>query len=377
MTSRLLSAKRIVVKIGSALLIDYDKARPRQDWLASLAEDVTRLRVEGKQVVIVSSGSIALGRFALGLKATPRLEEKQAAAAAGQARLMHAYETVFATYNTTVAQALLTPDDTERRRRWLNARATLETLLELGAVPVVNENDTVATEEIRYGDNDRLAARVAQMISADALVLLSDIDGLYTADPRVNPGAEHIPEVRQIDARIEAMAGGVNTQARVGSGGMRTKIEAAKIAVSAGCATAVAPGADAHPLKRLADGGKCTWFVPHETPKAAYKAWIAGSLAPQGALVIDDGAVTALRAGKSLLPAGVTDVRGAFEKGDAVRILGPQGAEIARGLACYDAEDARKIKGLKSSAIEAALGYALGAALVHADDLVVTGFSTH
>jgi glutamate 5-kinase len=373
MTNPLISAKRIVVKIGSALLIDHQRARPRQDWLASLAEDVTRLRGEGKQVVIVSSGSIALGRFALGLKATPRLEEKQAAAAAGQARLMHAYETVFAAYDTPVAQALLTPDDTERRRRWLNARATLETLLDLAAVPVVNENDTVATEEIRYGDNDRLAARVAQMIGADALILLSDIDGLYTADPRLHPEAEHIPLVRAIDARIEAMAGGINAQARVGSGGMRTKIEAAKIAVSAGCATAVAPGHDAHPLRRLADGGKCTWFLPHETPRAAYKAWIAGSLAPQGALVIDAGAAAALRAGKSLLPAGVTDVRGAFEKGDAVRILDPGGAEIARGLACYDAADARKIKGLKSSAIEAALGYDLGAALVHADDLVVLG----
>jgi glutamate 5-kinase len=373
MTNPLIAAKRIVVKIGSALLIDHQRARPRQDWLASLAEDVTRLRGEGKQVVIVSSGSIALGRFALGLKATPRLEEKQAAAAAGQARLMHAYETVFAAYDTPVAQALLTPDDTERRRRWLNARATLETLLDLAAVPVVNENDTVATEEIRYGDNDRLAARVAQMIGADALILLSDIDGLYTADPRLHPEAEHIPLVRTIDARIEAMAGGINAQARVGSGGMRTKIEAAKIAVSAGCATAVAPGHDAHPLRRLADGGKCTWFLPHETPRAAYKAWIAGSLAPQGALVIDAGAAAALRAGKSLLPAGVTDVRGAFEKGDAVRILDPGGAEIARGLACYDAADARKIKGLKSSAIEAALGYDLGAALVHADDLVVLG----
>jgi len=208
MNNPLLSAKRIVVKIGSALLIDYERGRPAQDWLAALAEDVTRLRTEGRQVVIVSSGAVALGRFALNLKSTTRLEEKQAAAAAGQARLVRAYETVFATYNTPVAQALLTPDDTERRRRWLNARATLETLLQLGAVPIVNENDTVATEEIRYGDNDRLAARVAQMISADALVLLSDIDGLYTADPRIDPSAEHIPEVRTITPAIEAMAGG-------------------------------------------------------------------------------------------------------------------------------------------------------------------------
>ncbi len=373
MTNPLSSARRVVVKIGSALLIDYERARPRHDWLATLAEDIAGLRAEGTHVVIVSSGAVALGRFALGLKSSGRLEEKQAAAAAGQARLMHAYETVFATYNTTVAQALLTPDDTERRRRWLNARATLETLLELGAVPIVNENDTVATEEIRYGDNDRLAARVAQMIGADALVLLSDIDGLYTADPRVDASAVHVPEVRAITAEIEAMAGGVNMQAQVGSGGMRTKIEAAKIAVSAGCATAITKGADAHPLKRLADGGKCTWFLAHETPRAAYKAWIAGSLSAQGALVVDDGACKALRGGKSLLPAGVTDVRGAFEKGDAVRILSADGREIARGLARYDAGDARRIKGLKSSAIEGALGYTIGDELVHADDLVVTG----
>ena len=373
MTSPLSSAKRIVIKIGSALLVDYQSARPRQGWLHALAEDVVIFKQSGGQVVIVSSGSIALGRFTLGLKRSHRLDEKQAAAAAGQSRLMHAYETAFATHSVPVAQALLTPDDTERRRRWLNARATLETLLRLGAVPIVNENDTVATEEIRYGDNDRLAARVAQMIGADALILLSDIDGLYERDPRSDPTAAHIPEVRAITPAIEAMAGGINAAAAVGSGGMRTKIEAAKIATAAGCAVAIMKGQDNRPLSRLRDGARATWFLPHETPKAAYKSWIAGALAPQGAVQVDGGAVTALKSGKSLLPAGVTDVRGAFEKGDAVRILGPEGGEIGRGLASYDSSDAAKIKGLKSAAIEEALGYEAGAALIHADDLVLTG----
>jgi glutamate 5-kinase len=372
-TSPLSSAKRIVVKIGSALLVDYESARPRQGWLHALAEDIVRFKQDGGQAVIVSSGSIALGRFTLGLKRSARLDEKQAAAAAGQSRLMHAYETAFATHRVPVAQALLTPDDTERRRRWLNARATLDTLLRLNAVPIVNENDTVATEEIRYGDNDRLAARVAQMIGADALILLSDIDGLYERDPRADPSAAHIPEVHAITPAIEAMAGGINAAAAVGSGGMRTKIEAAKIATAAGCAVAIMRGEENNPLRRLHEGARATWFLPHETPKAAYKAWIAGALAPQGIVQVDSGAVSALKSGKSLLPAGVTDVRGLFEKGDAVRNLGPEGGEIARGLACYDSSDAAKIKGMKSGAIEAALGYEAGAALIHADDLVLTG----
>ncbi len=373
MTSPLASAKRIVVKIGSALLIDYERARPRSAWLHALAEDIVRLRQDGAQVVIVSSGAVALGRYALGIKRSEKLEEKQAAAAAGQSRLMHAYETVFATYNTPVAQALLTPDDTERRRRWLNARATFDALLRFGAVPIVNENDTVATEELRYGDNDRLAARVAQMIGADALILLSDVDGLYERDPHSDPTAAHIPEVRAITPAIEAMAGGINAGAAVGSGGMRTKIQAAKIATAAGCAVAIVRGDENNPLRRLIEGARATWFLPHETPKAAYKAWIAGALAPQGALTVDAGAATALKSGKSLLPAGVTHVSGKFEKGDAVRVLDPNGFEIARGLACYDAGDAAKIKGLRSAAIEAALGYEAGAALIHADDLVLMG----
>jgi glutamate 5-kinase len=366
-SARLSSARRIVVKIGSALLMGED-GRAHARWLATLADDIAAL---GKETLIVSSGAIALGCHALGLSGRLRLEEKQAAAAAGQARLMRAYEEAFAPHGITVAQALLTPDDTERRRRWLNARATLETLLSLKALPVINENDTVATVEIRYGDNDRLAARVAQMISADALILLSDVDGLYDKDPRAHGDARFIPEVDAITPAIEAMAGGANAAAGVGSGGMRTKIEAAKIATRAGCAVAITKGGAPNPLQRLRDGAPATWFVPSATARAAYKAWIAGTLAPQGALVIDAGAAAAVQAGKSLLPAGVTEVRGAFEKGDAVRILAPEGEEIARGLARYDAEDARRIAGAKSGEIEQRLGYSAGAALVHADDLAL------
>ncbi|MGE0044385.1 MAG: glutamate 5-kinase [Hyphomonadaceae bacterium] len=361
-------AKRIVLKIGSSLLIDVETGAPARAWLEALAEDVAAAMRRGRKIVIVSSGAVAIGRRALELSGALKLEEKQAAAAAGQARLVRAYEEAFAQHAIPVAQALLTPDDTERRRRWLNARATLETLLSLGALPIVNENDTVATAEIRYGDNDRLAARVAQMISADALILLSDIDGLYERDPRRDPSAAHIPEVRAVTPALEAMAG---DPGRHGSGGMRTKLDAAKIALAAGCATAITEGKAAHPLKRLAEGARATWFLPQTAPKAAYKTWIAGTLAPQGALIVDAGAAAALKEGKSLLPAGVTAVRGNFEKGDAVQILGPGEAEVGRGLARYDAADARKIIGLKSSAIEAALGYAAGAALVHADDLAL------
>lgn len=371
MSTPLTNAKRIVIKIGSALLVDGATGQPARAWLAALADDVAEAHKNGQSVLIVSSGAIALGRRVLGLSKSARLEEKQAAAAAGQARLMGAYEEAFARHNIPVAQALLTPDDTERRRRWLNARATLETLLDLGAVPIVNENDTVATAEIRYGDNDRLAARAAQMVSADALLLLSDIDGLYERDPRSDPSAQFVPEVREITSAIETMAGGVNEAAGVGSGGMRTKIEAAKIATAAGCAVAITKGAEFNPLSRLKAGARATWFLPHATPRAAYKAWIAGRLDPKGSLTVDAGAVAALRAGKSLLPAGVTEVRGAFEKGDAVRILGPDGVELGRGLARYDASDAARIKGLKSTAIAETLGYEAGAALVHANDLVV------
>lgn len=372
MSVELAAAKRIVIKIGSALLVDAVTGEPARAWLAALADDVAAARKAGQEICIVSSGAVALGRRALGLTRTLKLEEKQAAAAAGQAKLMGAYEEAFARHGIPVAQALLTPEDTERRRRWLNARATLETLIGLGAAPIINENDTVATAEIRYGDNDRLAARAAQMISADALILLSDIDGLYERDPHIDPGARFIAEVAEITPAIEAMAGGANTQSGVGSGGMRTKIDAAKIATRAGCAVAITKGAEPRPLSRLRSGARATWFLASATPQAAYKAWIGGHLAPRGELVIDAGAAAALRAGKSLLPAGVVEVRGAFEKGDAVRILAAGDGEIARGIARYDAADAIKIKGLQSNAIADALGYAAGAALVHADDLVLS-----
>ena len=366
MTTPLDNAKRVVIKIGSSLLIDAQTGEPARPWLAALAEDVAAARRAGQSVLIVSSGAIALGRRALNLDGPLRLEQKQAAAAAGQSRLMAAYAEAFAP--VPVAQALLTPDDTERRRRWLNARATLEALLALGAVPIVNENDTVATAEIRYGDNDRLAARAAQMVSADVLVLLSDIDGLYQRDPRKDSSAEFVPEVQSITPAIEAMAG---EPGALGAGGMRTKLEAAKIAAHAGCAVAITKGENPRALSRLKAGARATWFLPRSNPRAAYKSWIAGTLSPQGALTVDNGAAAALSAGKSLLSAGVTKVEGGFEKGDAVRILNAAGQEIARGLARYDAADAAKIKGLNSAAIADALGYAAGPALVHADDLVL------
>lgn len=368
MASPLATAKRVVLKIGSALLVDPSTGEPARAWLNALADDVATVRDKGQQVLIVSSGAVALGRRVLGLTQTRRLDEKQAAAAAGQARLMAAYEAAFARHAIPVAQALLTPDDTERRRRWLNGRATLETLLKLGAVPIINENDTVATIEIRYGDNDRLAARAAQMISADALILFSDVDGLYDADPRRNPNAAFIPEVREITPAVEAMAGDPGA---LGAGGMRTKIEAAKIATQAGCAVAIVRGGGDAPLSAISQGGRATWFLPTATPKAAYKSWIAGALKPQGEVTVDDGALAALRAGKSLLAAGITHVSGAFEKGDAVRIMSGA-SEVGRGLARYDAAETARIKGLKSADIAAALGYDAGAVIVHADDLVLS-----
>lgn len=367
----LTAARRIVVKLGSALVADA--AAPARARLAGIAAAVAQWRTQGRTTVIVSSGAVALGRGALGLVAGRlRLEEKQAAAAAGQARLMRAWEEAFGVHAIPAAQILLTPDDTEIRRRWLNARATFETLLSRGAIPIVNENDTVATQELRYGDNDRLAARVAQMIGADVLLLLSDVDGLYSADPRTDPKADHIAHVAQITTEVEAMAGGVNAAAGVGSGGMRTKIEAAKIATAAGCWTAVADGRAPTALDALADGARATWFAPATEPAAAYKAWIAGALKPAGVITVDAGAAAALRAGKSLLPAGAIAIAGAFEKGDAVRIVDAAGIEVARAIARYDAADANRIKGLKSDQIETVLGYADGATLAHADDIVLT-----
>ena len=370
--SRLATARRIVVKVGSALLIDEATGAADRAWLAAFAADAARLKARGQQLLVVSSGAVALGRKRLGLgRGKLDLPQKQAAAAAGQSLLMHAWEGALAPHGIITAQVLVTRDDTEMRQRWLNARATVETLLGLGVAPVVNENDTVATDEIRYGDNDRLAARVAQMIGADLLVLLSDVDGLYASDPRRDPGARHIPVVAELTAEIDAMAGGANADSGVGVGGMATKLMAARIAAGAGCATMITLGGRPAPLGAVEEGARHTLFEPSLTPAAAYKAWIAGSLAPQGALVIDAGAVAALRDGKSLLPAGVRAVEGQFGKGDAVVVLGEDGREVARGLARYDAAEAERIRGLRSAGIEAVLGYTAGPTLIHADDLAL------
>jgi len=366
----LTQARRIVVKVGSALLVDADSGRINRAWLETLVEDLLRLRKRGQRVVLVSSGAIALGRRRLGLKhGTLRLEESQAAAAVGQIRLAHAYKELLESHDVTVAQVLLTLEDSERRRRYLNARATLEALLELGALPVINENDTVATAEIRYGDNDRLAARVAQMTGADCLVLLSDVDGLYSADPNKERSARFIHEVRQITPEIEAMAG--RSLSQVGSGGMTAKIVAAKIAVSAGCHMCIAAGAQRHPLRRIEEGVDCTWFVPTATPAAARKQWIAGTLRPLGAITIDAGALRALLEGRSLLPAGVTAARGRFDRGDTVSVLATDGAEVARGIIAYSDADAARIMGRKSSEIAALLGFRGRDEMIHRDDLVL------
>jgi glutamate 5-kinase len=367
---RFTEAKRVVVKVGSALLVDGDKGRLNRAWLESFTEDVAAYRKRGLEVILVSSGAIALGRRHLGLSPGKlKLEESQAAAAVGQIRLAHAYKELLDAHEITVAQILLTLGDTEQRRRYLNARGTLNTLLALGAVPVINENDTVATAEIRYGDNDRLAARVAQMVGADCLILLSDIDGLYTADPAMDPDAQFIAKVLEITPAIEAMATGSSSD--MGSGGMQTKIAAAKIAVSAGCHLCIAKGAEAHPLKRIEDGERCTWFVPSSTPLATRKQWIAGTLKPAGAIAIDDGAVRALMGGKSLLPAGVTRALGRFDRGDTVSIIGPDGTEVARGICAYSDSDAARIIGRKSADIEKTLGFRGRDEIVHRDDLVL------
>ena len=368
---RLRSARRVVVKVGSALLVDAATGRLNRDWLAALAGDLAGVRRGGQELVVVSSGAIALGRGPLQLAAGRlRLEESQAAAAVGQIRLAHAWTEVLEQMGLTVAQVLLTLGDTEQRRRYLNARGTLFTLLRLGAVPVINENDTVATAEIRYGDNDRLAARVAQMLSADCLVLLSDVDGLYSADPARDAGATLIQQVARITPEIEAMAGGVSSA--VGSGGMATKLAAAKISLAAGCHMCVANGRETHPLRRIAEGARCTWFVAEASPLTVRKQWIAGSLQPVGELHVDAGAVRALRDGRSLLPAGVTKVGGRFDRGDPVVVRGPDGAEVARGLCAYSNGDAEQIRGRRSSELEELLGFRGRDEMIHRDDLVLT-----
>ena len=375
MTSRLAKARRIVVKIGSALLVDQAGGAVKARWLASLVADLAAMRARGSDVIVVSSGAIALGRRAIGLGpgALP-LEESQAAAAIGQIALAHAWSEALRKHNIVAAQILVTLKDTEERRRYLNARSTLTTLLAHGAIPVINENDTVATSEIRYGDNDRLAARVASMMSADCLVLLSDIDGLYTAPPGT-PGAEFLPEVKDITPAIEAMAG--RPVSGVGSGGMITKIEAGKIALAAGCSMVIASGHDLHPLRLIEETARCTWFIAGATPLQSRKRWIGGSLVPMGRLIVDKGAAGALGRGKSLLPAGVRRVEGGFARGDAVAIVNEEGAEIARGLVAYDMADALRIAGLKSSEIERTLGFRGRDEMVHRDDLVMTGMAVH
>jgi len=367
--SPLQAARRVVVKVGSALLVDGRSGRLNRAWLESLIEDLLRMRRRGQQLILVSSGAIALGRRHLGLPAgSLPLEQSQAAAAVGQIRLAHAYKELLEPHEVTVAQILLTLEDSEQRSRFLNARATLETLLELGALPVINENDTVATAEIRYGDNDRLAARVAQMSGADCLVLLSDVDGLYTADPNVDARAGFIETVEQITPQIEAMGG--RSASAVGSGGMATKIAAAKIAVHAGCHMVIAAGAHQHPLKRIEQRGRCTWFLPRSTPLAARKQWIAGTLRPAGALHIDAGAWRALREGRSLLPAGVVSTTGRFEAGDTVSVLA-EGTEVARGMVAYSEADTTRIMGRHSADIESLLGFRGREELIHRDDLVI------
>ncbi|MGH7044869.1 MAG: glutamate 5-kinase [Stellaceae bacterium] len=371
----LAGARRLVVKIGSALLVAAD-GEVRRPWLDLLADDVARCRARGQDVILVSSGAIAVGRRHLGLAGNRlRLEEKQAAAATGQIRLAHAYQEALARHRITVAQILLTLEDTEDRRRHLNARATFGQLLGLGAVPVVNENDTIATAEIRFGDNDRLAARVAQMTSADVLVLLSDIDGLYTADPRKYPAARHLATVRDIGPEIEAMAG--EAAPGYSSGGMVTKLAAARIAMNAGCHMLIARGAplqDAvpEPLAAIEAGGRATLFLPRGEPISARKSWIAGTVEPSGSITVDDGAVLALNRGRSLLPAGIVAVEGVFERGDAVVVRTRTGAEAGRGLSAYSSADIRRIAGHKSGEIAGILGYRGRDEIIHRDDLVVT-----
>lgn len=359
--------RRLVVKIGSALLVD--DAGLREGWLRGLCADVAEWRTRGADVVLVSSGSIALGRRVLGLQAGAlTLEQSQAAAAVGQIRLARAYEEMLAPHGVITAQILVTLEDTENRRRYLNSRATVETLLGLGVVPIVNENDTVATDEIRYGDNDRLAAQIAVTCGADQLLLLSDVDGLYTANPKTDPTARHLPVVAHLTPEIEAMGG--DPVSGLSKGGMKTKLMAARTAVSGGCAMAIAEGSLIRPLSAVAQGARVTWFLPEGDPQAARKRWIA-AMKPRGELVVDAGAARALANGRSLLPAGVRQVSGVFHRGDPVLIRGPSGAALAQGLARYDSTDAARIAGRRSEEIAAILGGNIRAALVHRDDMAV------
>lgn len=370
MIPSLKAARRIVVKIGSALIVDPQTASPREAWLRGVVQDIADLTAQGAEVIIVSSGAIALARRQLGLGAAKlRLDEKQAAASVGQIRLAQAWAQLLAEKDLVAAQLLITLSDTEDRRHYLNVRATLSTLLSLGCVPVINENDSVATAEIRYGDNDRLAARVAAMMQADVLVLLSDIDGLYTADPRKVPDAAHIPVVELLTPEIMAMGG--EPPPGYSSGGMRTKLVAAQIATQAGCAMAIAIGDRDNPLAAIVAGGRCTWFLPAPEGRSSRKNWIAGHLAPAGTIMIDDGAVRALAKGASLLPAGIRAVNGDFERGDPVDVLTMEGVRVARGLSVYASADIRLIAGHRSEDFEALLGFRGRDEVIHRDDLVL------
>jgi glutamate 5-kinase len=369
------TAQIVIIKVGSALLVDEQQNRINEEWLAGMAADIASLHAAGKSVVVVSSGAIALGQQGLGLRGTGlRLEEKQAAAATGQVILANAWMMALAKHNITTAQILLSPDDTETRRRHLNARATMKTLLELKSVPVVNENDTVTTAEIRYGDNDRLAARVAAMLSADMLCLLSDVDGLYTENPALNSAATHLAEIDALTPEVLKMAGSAN--AAYASGGMVTKLEAARIATKAGCDMVICDGRPLGPLSKLRDGARSTLFHAGASPLTARKQWIAGALSPKGCLTVDAGALGALRKGRSLLPAGVVAVEGEFERGDLIAIHNQAGAVIGHGLSAYSAGDANIICGHKSREIEALLGYRGRDEIVHADNLVMVDTSS-
>ena len=365
------NAKIIVIKVGSSLLVDEDQNAINTAWLSGIATDIARLKAAGKDVVVVSSGAIALGRRLLKINHNKlQLQEKQAAAATGQVLLAHAWMDALGAHQVQTAQILLSPDDTETRRKHLNARTTMMALLKLSAVPVVNENDTVATAEIRFGDNDRLAARVAAMIGADLLVLLSDVDGLYTANPNGDNSATHIGEIAQITPDILAMAGPAN--AAYASGGMVTKLEAARIAISAGCQMIICNGKSPAPLSRLEAGARCTIFAAALSPHTARKQWIAGALTPKGTIRIDGGAARALRAGRSLLPAGVIAVNGQFERGDLIEIEDSTGLVIGHGLSSYGHKDAMAIRGHKSNEIESVLGYRERDEMIHADNLVMS-----
>ena len=368
--ARIAEAKRIVVKIGSVLLVDDNSGTLHNPWLNSLGKDVAALRDRGHEVILVSSGAIALGRRYLGLKPGElKLEEKQAAAAVGMVRLAQSYQETLNKFDLSVAQILLTLDDSENRRRYLNARSTIMTLLRVGVVPLINENDTIATDEIRFGDNDRLAARVASMVSADLLILLSNINGLYTADPSQDKAAKLVPTVTEITHEIEEMAS--NTVTSDSSGGMPTKLAAAKQCLGAGCRMIICEGRGMFPLKSLENGGECTWFIPSGNPQTARKRWISGSLQSLGSVIVDDGAVAALERGRSLLPAGILRIEGTFQRGDAITIMKRDGSEFGRGLIAYSSEDATQIIGHKTGEIEDLLGYRGRDEIIHRDDLVI------